>query len=225
MRLDLGLDLGAGAEEHVAGLMEQAALVQRLGQQHDQAAQQRPAEGERAGLLLAHDRKVLGGGQQPGKPAAQQRACGQGGDRVGLGRLAAGGQLGVPLAGLVGVLTGLAVGLTVGLAEGGPEPVQAVGGMLGMLGFGAAQPADQQLRTGLALLATGPLVATAWLTAITTSTPPPWPPASTGPWAALPLLGALVGIAVSAALLTVAAWRPPPRPPSPSPAPLPTSPA
>ena len=62
----------AGAEEHVVGVLECAGRDQVLAEQADTGAQDRPGEGEVAGLLLSDDRiplvdleQLLELGQQP----------------------------------------------------------------------------------------------------------------------------------------------------------------
>jgi hypothetical protein len=87
--------------------------------------------------------------------------------------------------------------------------------------FAPELAAARARRTGLALLASGPLIAATWLAAITSGiptwttaagkmtldSPGPWqfqhvPP---GPWTAMPLLGFLVIVGAHAALLTIVA--------------------
>ena len=55
-----GGEFGAGQEEHVLRLVEHAVCVQGLAEAEHTAAQQGPAEGELAGLLLADARIPLG---------------------------------------------------------------------------------------------------------------------------------------------------------------------
>jgi hypothetical protein len=55
-----GVELGAGQVEHVLGLVDHAVGVEGLAHAQRAAAQQRPAEGELAGLLLPEDRVALG---------------------------------------------------------------------------------------------------------------------------------------------------------------------
>lgn len=79
--------------------------------------------------------------------------------------------------------------------------------------FAPELAAARARRTACALLATGPLMAAVWLAVIAPSVLPPAQPtwALTGPWLALPLLGALIVVGAHAALLTVAATSRPSR--------------
>jgi HAAS domain-containing protein len=65
--------------------------------------------------------------------------------------------------------------------------------------------AVQARRVALALLATGPLVGLAWITAVAVNTLPPWRQQLTGPWLALPVVGLALAVACPALGLTVAA--------------------
>ena len=65
--------------------------------------------------------------------------------------------------------------------------------------------AVQARRVALSLLATGPLVGLAWITAVAVNALPPWRHQLTGPWLALPLVGLALAVAGPALVLTVAA--------------------
>jgi hypothetical protein len=59
-------------------------------------------------------------------------------------------------------------------------------------GRGRVRPelaAAQARRVALGLVATGPLVGTAWIVAVTVNALPPWRQQLSGPWLALPLVG------------------------------------
>jgi hypothetical protein len=71
--------------------------------------------------------------------------------------------------------------------------------------FGPELAAVQARRVALSLLATGPLVGLAWVTAVAVNALPPWRHELTGPWLALPLVGLALAVAGPALGLTVAA--------------------
>jgi hypothetical protein len=71
--------------------------------------------------------------------------------------------------------------------------------------FGPELAAVQARRVALGLLATGPLVGLAWITAVAVNALPPWRHQLTGPWLALPLVGLALAVAGPALGLTVAA--------------------
>jgi hypothetical protein len=56
-------------------------------------------------------------------------------------------------------------------------------------GFGPELAAAQARRVALGLVATGPLVGTAWIVAVTVNALAPWRQQLSGPWLALPLVG------------------------------------
>jgi hypothetical protein len=71
--------------------------------------------------------------------------------------------------------------------------------------FGPELAAVQARRVALGLLATGPLVGSAWIAAVAVNALPPWRHQLTGPWLALPLVGLALAVACPALGLTVAA--------------------
>ena len=71
--------------------------------------------------------------------------------------------------------------------------------------FGPELAAVHARRVALGLLATGPLVGLAWITAVAVNALPPWRHQLTGPWLALPLVGVALAVACPALGLTVAA--------------------
>jgi hypothetical protein len=71
--------------------------------------------------------------------------------------------------------------------------------------FGPELAAVQARRVALGLLATGPLVGLAWITAAAVNALPPWRHQLTGPWLALPLVALALAVAGPALGLTVAA--------------------
>jgi hypothetical protein len=71
--------------------------------------------------------------------------------------------------------------------------------------FAPELAAVQARRVALGLLATGPLVGLAWITAVAVNALPPWRHQLSGPWLALPLVGLALAVAGPALGLTVAA--------------------
>ncbi|HET7518319.1 MAG TPA: permease prefix domain 1-containing protein [Actinomycetes bacterium] len=71
--------------------------------------------------------------------------------------------------------------------------------------FGPVLAAVQARRVAVGLLATGPLVGLAWITAVVINALPPWRQQLIGPWLALPLVGLALAVAGPALGLTVAA--------------------
>jgi peptidoglycan/LPS O-acetylase OafA/YrhL len=71
--------------------------------------------------------------------------------------------------------------------------------------FGPELAAVQARRVALGLLATGPLVGSAWIAAVAVNALPPWRHQLTGPWLALPLVGLALAVACPALGVTVAA--------------------
>ena len=71
--------------------------------------------------------------------------------------------------------------------------------------FGPELAAVQARRVALGLLATGPLVGLAWITAVAVNALPPWRHQLIGPWLALPLVGVALAVTGPALGLTVAA--------------------
>jgi hypothetical protein len=71
--------------------------------------------------------------------------------------------------------------------------------------FGPELGAVQARRVALGLLATGPLVGLAWISAVVVNGLPPWRHQLTGPWLALPLVGLALAVAGPALGLAVAA--------------------
>jgi hypothetical protein len=71
--------------------------------------------------------------------------------------------------------------------------------------FGPELAAVQARRVALGLLATGPLVGSAWIAAVAVNALPPWRHQLTGPWLALPLVGLALAVACPALGLTVVA--------------------
>src|SRR5215216_2354452 len=133
----VGVEFGAGQEEHVLGPVDHAVRAQGLAQAQRAAAQQRPAEGELAGLLLPEDRIPLGDLEQRPEPRLQRRLVAKHGQALGGEGLAAGGQLAVSVLGWLGWWPAE-------FAGGGVGPVEALDGVGGQLGLAAGQP-DQQL--------------------------------------------------------------------------------
>ncbi len=76
----------AGAEEHVVGLLDRAGRDQVLAEQADTGAQDRPREGEVAGLFLSDDRIPLVDLEQLLELGQQPWLTGEGGPARSLGR-------------------------------------------------------------------------------------------------------------------------------------------
>jgi hypothetical protein len=103
-----------------------------LAQAQRAAAQQRPAEGELAGLLLAEACVALGHFQQRPEPRLQLRPVAKQCDALGGEGVAPGGQLAVAV--------GWPGRLPAQLASGGVDPVEALHRVGGQPGFAAGQP-------------------------------------------------------------------------------------
>lgn len=71
-------------------------------------------------------------------------------------------------------------------------------------GFSAVRAADLAHRVAVGLLASGPVAATVWVSAMATSGIAPWRNGLVGPWRSLPGIGVLVAVAVPAALVVLA---------------------
>jgi hypothetical protein len=69
----VGVEVGAGQEEHVLGSINHPVGVEQLAEAQRAATQQRPASGELAGLVLAEDRVALGDLEQGPEPRLQLR--------------------------------------------------------------------------------------------------------------------------------------------------------
>jgi hypothetical protein len=89
----VGVEVGAGQEEHVLGSINHPVGVGQLAEAQRAAAQQRPASGELAGLVLAEDRVALGDLEQGPEPRLQLRPATKHGEALGGEGLATGGQL------------------------------------------------------------------------------------------------------------------------------------
>ena len=105
------------------------------------AAQQGPAEGELAGLLLPEDRVALGDLEQRLEPRLQLRPVAKHGQALGGEGLAAGGQLALAVLG--------GPGWPAELAGGGMSPVDALDRVGSQVGLAAGQPDQQFLDTSV----------------------------------------------------------------------------
>ncbi|HET6749694.1 MAG TPA: permease prefix domain 1-containing protein [Actinomycetes bacterium] len=107
---------------------------------------------------------------------------------------------------------GLTEALEVHLARG-RSPQEAAAAAVAEFGdprmvavaFGPELAAVQARRVALGLLATGPLVGSAWIAAVAVNALPPWRHQLTGPWLAFPLVGLALAVACPALGLTVVA--------------------
>jgi hypothetical protein len=131
------VELGAGEEEHVLGPLDRPAGVELSAQAQRAAAQQRPGQGEPAGLLLAEGGIALGDLDQGQEPGLQRRPVGQGGGAAGGQLFAVGSQLTVAVGGL-GWLPAELPGGRVG-------PVDTLDRIGWEVGLGAGQAGQQLL--------------------------------------------------------------------------------
>jgi hypothetical protein len=134
----------AGAEEHVVGVLDRGEGDQAAAEAAGAGAQDRPGEGEVAGLLLPDHGVPLIDRQQLPELVQQRGLAGEGGVAALLGGGSVRGEVGVPA-----VPGGRSVQLQF---CGYPViPVDALDGMRAGDGFGAGQPAQEYLGAAVAV--------------------------------------------------------------------------
>src|SRR4029453_6750168 len=130
---DVGVEVGAGQEEHVLGPINYRVGVEDLAEAQRAATQQRPANGELAGLVLAEDCVALGDLEQGPEPRLQLRPVAKHSEALGGEGLAADGQLALPVLGRLGWWPAQPAG-------GGVGPVDALDRMGRQVGLAAGSP-------------------------------------------------------------------------------------